>query len=207
MAQLSLSKSSLSHEQSQLKSFQQFLPSLDLKRRQLIAERAKAKAAVIEVEEAVARLKDEVGRELPMAATREVDLSRLVTAQVVEIGEQNVVGVRLPVLSSVTVETRAYSPLAKPHWVDRAAVCLRQMIEQQLQLTVARERLEVLEQAVTTITQRVNLFDKVLIPRAQANIKKIRIYLSDMEREGVVRAKNAKKKTAARAADEQMAQI
>ena len=64
-----------------------------------------------------------------------------------------------------------------------------------------------MEQAVTTITQRVNLFDKVLIPRAAANIKKIRIYLSDKEREGVVRAKTAKSKTAARAADARVAEL
>ena len=74
-------------------------------------------------------------------------------------------------------------------------------------MAVARQRLEVLERAVTKITQRVNLFDKVLIPGTRANIKRIRIYLSDMEREGVVRAKNAKKKTAARAAHAQMAEL
>ena len=46
MARVSLSKASMSREQRQLKSYRQFLPSLDLKRRQLIAERAKANGAV-----------------------------------------------------------------------------------------------------------------------------------------------------------------
>ena len=57
-------------------------------------------------------------------------------------------------------------------------------------------RLELLDEAVRTITQRVNLFDKVLIPRAQANIKRIRIFLADGERAAVVRAKIAKAKRA-----------
>lgn len=207
MARLSLSKASLSHEQRQLKSYRQFLPSLDLKRRQLIAERAKAVAEVAAREREIDRLKEAIGREIPMLANRDIDLSRLVTARTVTLGEQNLVGVRLPVLTSVAFERRPYSPLAKPHWVDRVADRLEEAMAETLRLDVARRRLELLEAAVKTVTQRVNLFDKVLIPRAQANIKKIRIYLSDVEREAVVRAKTAKKKTAARAADERIAAL
>lgn len=207
MARLSLNKSSLSHEQRQLRTFRQFLPSLDLKRRQLIAERAKAQREVAEHERAILRLKEEIGRELPMAANRDVDLTRLVTIKVARIDQQNLVGVRLPVLSSVEFIVRPYSPLAKPHWVDRAAIYLQALLQEELRLKVAKRRLEILEQAVTAITQRVNLFEKVLIPRAQANIKRIRIYLADAEREGVIRAKTAKAKTAARAADVRAAEL
>jgi V/A-type H+-transporting ATPase subunit D len=207
MARLSLSKATLSHEQQLLKSYRQFLPSLDLKRRQLIAERARAVAEVAEREREIERLREEIGRELPMLANRSINLDRLVTVKTAAFGQQNLVGVRLPVLSSVEYERRPYSPLAKPHWVDRAADRLEEALEQRLRLRAARRRLELLEAAVKTVTQRVNLFDKVLIPRAQANIKKIRIYLADAEREGVVRAKTAKRKTAARAADERMAEL
>lgn len=160
-----------------------------------------------ERERRIDRLKEAIGRELPMLANRGIDLTRLVTAKTVTLGQQNLVGVRLPVLSSVAFERRPYSPLAKPHWVDRAADRLEEAMEQKLRLDVARRRLDLLEAAVRTVTQRVNLFDKVLIPRAEANIKKIRIYLSDVEREAVVRAKTAKKKTAARAADERVAEL
>ena len=41
MAKLQLSKSALAREQKSLKTFQRFLPSLDLKRQQVMAERAK----------------------------------------------------------------------------------------------------------------------------------------------------------------------
>jgi hypothetical protein len=49
------------------------------------------------------------------------------------------------------------------------------------------------------ISRRVNLFEKVLIPRSK-NIRKIRMALADAERDAVVRAKISKRKTAARAA-------
>ena len=51
-----------------------------------------------------------------------------------------------------------------------------------------------LNDAVRRITQRVNLFEKVLIPQAEENIQRIRIFLSDAERTAVVRSKIAKAK-------------
>ena len=59
------------------------------------------------------------------------------------------------------------------------------------------ERIKRLDHAIRRTTQRLNLFDKVLIPRAKENIKRIKIYLSDMETAAVVRSKIAKRKRAA----------
>ncbi|MEO1116199.1 MAG: V-type ATP synthase subunit D, partial [Pseudomonadota bacterium] len=61
--------------------------------------------------------------------------------------------------------------------------------------------------AEAVISRRVNLFEKVLIPRAEKNIKKIRMALADAERDAVVRAKISKRKTAARSAEERMAEL
>ena len=81
-------------------------------------------------------------------------------------------------------------------WVDTTAQMLRQMMELRIRAQVEERRLALLEQAVKTITQRVNLFDKVLIPRARQNIKRIQIYLSDLQTAAVVRSKIAKRKRA-----------
>jgi V/A-type H+-transporting ATPase subunit D len=63
-------------------------------------------------------------------------------------------------------------------------------------MQVELRRLALLDEAVRTITQRVNLFDKVLIPQTRDNIRRIQIYLADGERAAVVRAKIAKGKRA-----------
>jgi V/A-type H+/Na+-transporting ATPase subunit D len=44
------------------------------------------------------------------------------------------------------------------------------------------------------VSIRLNLFEKVLIPRAQKNIKKIKIFLGDQELAAVCQAKVAKRK-------------
>ena len=87
-----------------------------------------------------------------------------------------------------------YSMLAKPHWVDMLVEQLKQMVEQKTRIEVAAERVRLIEQAERKITQRVNLFDKILIPTAKKNIKKIQIYLADAERAAVVRSKITKRK-------------
>ncbi len=196
MARLQLNKSSLAREQTQLKSYERFLPSLDLKRQQLMAERAKAREDVKRLEDEVSDLAQQVGAKLPMLAQKGIDLDGLVELKDYKVKEVNVVGVKMPALDRIEVSVRPYSRLAKPHWVDAAAQLLHDMIEARLRVKVAEERVKIFDKAVATITQRVNLFEKVLIPRAKANIKKIRIYLSDEQMQAVVRSKISKRKHA-----------
>ncbi|UUV07138.1 V-type ATP synthase subunit D [Ruegeria sp. YS9] len=196
MARLQLNKSSLAREQTQLKSYERFLPSLDLKRQQLMAERARAREEVDRLEQKVQALVQQVGERLPMLAQQGVVLDGLVALRDYKVKEVNVVGVKLPDLDRIDVVVRPYSVLAKPHWVDAAALLLHDVIEARVRVKIAEERVRIFERAVATITQRVNLFEKVLIPRAKANIKRIRIYLSDEQMQAVVRSKISKRKHA-----------
>ena len=192
MAQLILSKSAMTQQRNQLRLYQRFLPSLDLKRRQLTAEHARAKQALAEREAKVAELTAQIGTMLPMLANQEIDVAGLVHVKEVRVGEENVVGVRLPVLAELVCEVRDYSMLAKPPWVDVLVAQLRRMAELKIQLQVYAERVRCLDRAVRRTTQRVNLFEKILIPTAKQHIKRIQIFLADGERSAVVRSKIAK---------------
>ena len=71
---------------------------------------------------------------------------------------------------------------------------LKDATEQWIRAEIAGQRLSILQTAVRRITQRVNLFEKILIPTASQNIQKIRIFLGDAERASVITSKLAKKK-------------
>ncbi len=197
MAKLQLSKSALAREQKSLKTFERFLPSLDLKRQQVMAERAKAEKALANTQQEIERFRKEAGEKLPMLALGEVDLTDLAKLKKVTLGTENVVGTRLPKLEEIEVEVRPYALMGRPQWVDRTAEILHDMLELRVRVQVEERRLALLEQAVKTVTQRVNLFDKVLIPTAKQNIKRIQIYLSDLQTAAVARSKLAKKTHAA----------
>jgi V/A-type H+/Na+-transporting ATPase subunit D len=196
VANQTLSKAALGEARTRLAGYRRFLPSLDLKRRQLIAERNKARARVAAMEGEREALFRAAGEAVPMLAFDAIGLDGLARLEGARYGQENVVGVILPVVEHVEVEIRAYGLLVRPHWVDRVAAMLVSALRLEVEIEVARQRVDLLDEAVKKVTQRVNLFEKVLIPRTQAHIRKIQIFLGDAERAGVVTAKLAKAKQA-----------
>ncbi len=196
MTRLALNKTELAKKKRELSTYRRFLPSLDLKRKQLLAERSKARADLAELKHQLAEQRDALGRTMPMLSNRRIAVEALVAIREVRLGEANIVGVRVPVFLGVQFAVESYGLLSKPHWVDAVVDMLKRAVELRLREQVARERLERLEEGLKKVTQRVNLFEKVLIPRAEAAIRMIQVGLADIERASVVRSKIAKRKHA-----------
>ncbi|MBV8415910.1 MAG: V-type ATP synthase subunit D, partial [Verrucomicrobia bacterium] len=164
MARLSLSKSTLTQLTRQLKTYQNFLPSLDLKRRQLLAEQEKARRELRELTDRQETLLPMVEKQIPMLGYTHVDVRGIVRVTKTEIVDENVMGIHLPVLSGLEVKVSEYPFLGKPHWVDRLVQLLKQAMEIRINRRVMEHRLKLLASAAKVISQRVNLFEKVLIP-------------------------------------------
>lgn len=194
MARVPLSKSQLTREKEALASYRRYLPALDLKRQQLMAERNRARQEIARIEAELAQAIRDAGETIPMLADDRVDVSGLVRPGELKLGTRNVAGVRLPVVESLEIHRTPYGWLIRPHWVDALADRLEQAIRLRVDADIARQRLALLEAGVTRITQRVNLFDKVLVPQTLNNIRRINVFLGDAERSAVVGAKIAKRK-------------
>jgi V/A-type H+-transporting ATPase subunit D len=192
MARLPLNQTSLHEQTKRLAAFERFLPSVDLKRRQLIAERNKAIRQLAERRAQLRTVRERVARELPMLGGATLKLTGLVRVASCDAVRENLMGVRLPVLREIHCEQKPYALLASPPWLDRLVDFLVDTMELELHCRVDAERLRLLEEAVRKSTQRFNLFDKVLIPRTRANIRQIRLFLADQSTAAVVRAKIAK---------------
>lgn len=198
MAKIALNKSEMKRQSDKLKTYKKFLPSLDLKRKQIIAERNKARDQVSKLSAELRDLEEQICAHFPMLPLSTLDLNGLVTITDVRVGKENVVGVHLPVFEGYETKTAEYGRLATPHWMDPLMTAFSRLLGARLKIRVAEKRLTVLEYALQKTTQRLNLFDKVLIPEAQTNIKHIKIYLSDFERASVIQAKIAKGKAEAK---------
>lgn len=194
---LALSKSSLKQQRDQLNLFRKFLPSLDLKRQQLLGALKAARETLERIGAEAHQLDRQAESLYPLLGgptLASVDLSRLIRVKSVRIEWENLAGVRLPTVREVEFEVTPYSTLATPFWVDQLVATMRQMAELRIEQAAQKQRVDLLEQAGRRVTQRVNLFDKVLIPQAQKNIKQIQVFLADQERSAVVRSKIAKAK-------------
>lgn len=192
MAKVAMNKGALQKQREQLRLYRRVLPSLDLRRRQLTTEAARVREELAQTEAELVRLSAGIAAQLPMLANQDIEVSGLVQIESVHLGEENVVGVKLPLLTELRCTIRDYSLLAKPHWVDVLVDRLQDIAKLRLQMRVAAERVRLLDHAVRRTTQRVNLFDKILIPQAEQTIQRIQIVLGDAERAAIVRSKLAK---------------
>jgi V/A-type H+-transporting ATPase subunit D len=192
MVKTSLGKKDLQKEKQRLKLYLKLLPSIDLKRTQLMAEQARAKNEMIVLKKESDEVAAEVAKTLPMLANRDVKLERLVKISSFVIEEKSLVGIKVPFLKEVLFEERDYSMLATPAWIEAYIKLLKRTVEEKIRVQVMSLRVEKLSHAVRRITQHVNLFEKILIPNAKKNIQKIQIILGEAERNAVVRSKLAK---------------
>ncbi|WP_257293330.1 V-type ATP synthase subunit D [Endozoicomonas sp. YOMI1] len=200
MAKVALNKSSLNKEKRSLKTYNRYLPALELKRQQLMMERKKAEEALAQAREHLAEVEQLVRQQLPMLARQDVPVDNLVKVTDVRLTQENIVGTSVPLVEHIEIALTPYSDLAKPHWVDYLVELLQQMIRLRIELQIRRLRHRELDKATRTTSQRVNLFSKVLIPQTKKNIQKIQIYMSDQDRASVMNAKLSKGKVLAQEA-------
>ncbi|WOG29633.1 V-type ATP synthase subunit D [Endozoicomonas sp. 8E] len=200
MAKVALNKSSLNKEKRSLKTYNRYLPALELKRQQLMVERKKAEEALAETRSHLADIERLVREQLPMLAREDVPLEGLVKVNRVTLIDENIVGTAVPRVENIAISLKAYSDLAKPVWVDFLVELLQQMVRLRIEYQVRELRHKELDKATRTTSQRVNLFSKVLIPQTRESIQKIQIYLSDQDRANVMNAKLSKGKVLAQEA-------
>ena len=122
-------------------------------------------------------------------------LPALLTLASVEKSTANIAGVTVPMFQKAEFKVAEYDLFKEESWIDDALEMLKKIISQQEAHKVLEEQYRLLAQELRTTTQRVNLFEKVKIPECRENIRKIRIYLGDLDTAGVVRSKIAKRKT------------
>jgi len=196
MARLLLSKATLSAERKQLAAYRRFLPSLEMKRLQLMATVKYYQQALAESQQQQQAIQQRVMHDYPMVANDRIELRQLVQINAVDTRRKNIAGVWIEELATVNFHLAPLSILTRPHWVDGVQRLLQQALQLEIQQRQQRKILQQLEQELLKVTQRVNLFDKVLIPQALANIRKIQIFLDDKDREAVITSKIAKNKRA-----------
>ncbi|MBT3378187.1 MAG: V-type ATP synthase subunit D [Lentisphaerae bacterium] len=190
---LKLTKDSLSREKKALARFSRFLPTLKLRKTQLFNEIHRIHQDVEAREAELLKVTESVTRWVAVFAA-EIDLTAFCAPQGYVVRRENVAGIEIPVLGDVRFQEEPYDLMEQPFWLDAGLQSMKQKILMELELNVLREQLEIISEELRTTVQRINLFEKVKIPQAKENIRKIRIFLGDQQTAGVVRGKLTKGK-------------
>ena len=194
MAKIAYNKGAMKAQKDQIDVYERFLPSLDLKKTQLLIEVNRAEQLLRTAREQQAIDQQQIAAWVALLSATPLELSGLVTLVGWEKRQESVAGVRVPVLGDIQFQVRPYTRLGSPLWIDALVESLQESASQQLKITILEERVDLMSQALKKVTQRINLFEKVLIPEAKENIRKIRLFISDAERTAVCRSKLAKAK-------------
>lgn len=195
MAEVKLTKSELRDQQKRLSQLEKYLPTLQLKKALLQMEVSNAIVEMEEIGKSLLNAKNEVLDFAPFLMERvEYNLSQYAEIAHVHKSYENIAGVEIPVFEKIEFRPPEYFLFDTPVWTEAAMVVLRKMVEWRERLNISQEKKRALEKELREVSIRVNLFEKILIPRAVANIKKIRIFLGDLQLSAVAQAKVAKKK-------------
>jgi len=195
MAEIKLTKNELRAQQARLSQLQKYLPTLQLKKALLQIEVADARVEIAACEEVYHVLHVEMERYSPVLSEK-IAINLTDAAKVTELKRryENIAGVEVPYFEKIAFADFQYDLFETPPWVDPVIIGIRDLTTAQAKIEIAKEKKEALEKEFREVSIRVNLFEKILIPRSVRNIKKIKVFLGDQQLAAVSQAKVAKSK-------------
>ena len=196
---IKLTKNELKKQKDNLKQFQRYLPTLQLKKQQLQSVIMKIRNELAEKEAERIQMIGDLDDWVAVFAENQLfqedlKLDKLVQPDTVITRNDNIAGVTIPVFEELTFKEIQYNVDDYPLWVDTAVFKLREIARLDALVSTLRKQTALLEKELRTTSQRVNLFEKVKIPEAKENIRVIQVYIGDQQTAAVVRGKIAKKK-------------
>jgi len=193
MAKLKLTKNEQKKQKDSLKRFQRYLPTLMLKKQQLQAEIRTVETLVNELHQLKEQTEQGLKGWVAVFGETGVFTPDILRITKMITGEGNVAGVPIPLFEGAEFETVPYDYLDKPLWLDHAVDEMKKALLLDLEMQCLEEQQRRLRKELQSTSQRVNLFEKIKIPEARTNIKKIGIYLGDQQTAAVVRGKISKR--------------
>jgi len=183
----------LKRQRDALRQYERYLPTLQLKKQQLQLEILHQQSALKERKNSLSEKEKSAENWLGLLVEAPeirqwIILKKIITAK------KNIAGVDVPVFERADFEPAEYDLFLTPLWVDAGVETLRDMVSLLEEIRVIEKGISILKHELRITTQRVNLFEKVKIPKAEEAIRLIKIYISDQMTNAVGRSKIAKNK-------------
>jgi V/A-type H+-transporting ATPase subunit D len=198
MTKVKFTQGELKRQRDLLKQYQRFLPTLQLKKQQIQLELNNQLHALDMHRAQLDKMTMEIIPWMGLLAEAAIPLNEIVDPKRVVITSRNIAGVDIPVFYNVEFMRSDYDLFSTPLWLDRAVQSFMQHIALFFQVEALKQGAELLRRELLTTTQRVNLFEKIKIPEAQENIRRIKIYIGDQLAGSIGRSKLVKRRTTVR---------
>jgi V/A-type H+-transporting ATPase subunit D len=190
---LALTRLELKRQREALARYRRFLPALQRRQQQLQGEVQRTSAQFERAQAELDAARQRFARySSVMGNTAGVNVRAAAQPTRVTVKTVSIVGVRVPEFVDAAFDDPIYSLFGTAPWVETVLANLRSQSRRSARLEVLEERRAILRHELARVVQRVNLFEKVKIPEAQAAIQRIRVHLGDEMAAAVGLAKMAK---------------
>jgi V/A-type H+-transporting ATPase subunit D len=189
-----MNKNTLAALKTELGEYRDALPVFEMKEQQL-------KGLVQSIEDGITALRADIKKTneqvkdwVAVMAEEGVDLAKLVQVEEVVTKQEEIAGVTVKSFVDVRFAPAELDYLTTPLWVDEAIEVVTDQKAKHTILAIEQKKLELLQEELAEARRMKNALKEVFIPETIDLIRKIQIYLGDVERLAIGCAKLVKKK-------------
>jgi len=189
-----MNKNTLAALKTELKEYHTALPVFEMKEQKLKEVVQTTENNIHRLQQAIAETNAATKKWVAVMAEATIDLSDIVKVSRVNTETKEVAGVTIEVFKDLVFEDTDVDLFSTPLWIDTAIETIRDQKTDRTLIEIEERNLALLSEELAEARRMKNALKEVFIPDTQENIRKIEIYLGDVERLAIGCAKLVKKK-------------
>jgi V/A-type H+/Na+-transporting ATPase subunit D len=193
--QIRFNKVFLREQKQKMAMYERFLPALEARKQQLIMELSAIRENIGYQQELGNRIMEEINTWASLYWDMEQMLKFHIAIREIRSVPRNVAGLRIREFREVVFDSPGYSLFNTPYSFDIVLNVTRQAISLREHTRILKEQERILLDGFRKTSQRINLYEKRLIPQCREAIRRVTVYLQDQQAAAVGVAKAAKRLT------------
>ncbi|PRX55413.1 V-type ATP synthase subunit D [Flagellimonas meridianipacifica] len=189
-----MNKNTLAAFKIELKEYHTALPVFEMKEQQLKEVVLRTENNISRLNAAISAVNEQTKEWVAVMAEDTVDLSVMAKVDRIITKKQEIAGVTIEVFENIVFEDLEMDFFNTPLWVDAALDAIREQKTNSTLVEIEERNLALLQEELAEARRMKNALKEVFIPETKENIRKIEIYLGDVERLAIGCAKLVKKK-------------
>ncbi len=188
-----LNKVSLREQKQKMALYSRFLPALEARKQQLVLKLAVIRQNIREQREFMENMEKEMDSWASLYWDMENVLCFYIAIREIRFASRNIAGLRVREFLEVVFDEPGYSLFGTPYSFDVVLKKTRELISFREHIKILEEQEQVLLDGFRKTSQRINLYEKRLIPQCREAVRRITVYLQDQQAAAVGVAKVAKR--------------
>jgi V/A-type H+-transporting ATPase subunit D len=189
-----MNKNTLAQLKLELKEYKTALPVFEMKEQQLKESVQMVEHSIDRLSQAIEATNTATKQWAAVMAENTIDLSNIVRVEKVLTKKKEIAGVTIEEFKDITFRNDEIDLFNTPLWIDSAITAIQDQKTDYAIIEIEKLNLERLHEELAEARRMKNALKEVFIPETKENIRKIEIYLGDVERLAIGCAKLVKKK-------------